>query len=106
MNHYLKNVATGSHGGLASYRAGEATSRTMTAEALVCRQFLGMSRQNLAAEEAGNYLLEELPGMAQPNLYYWYYATLGMYQLQGTHWRHGTMPLRRRLWPPNARMPI
>jgi hypothetical protein len=87
MIRYLKSVATGSHGGLAGYRPGEATSRTMTAEALVCRQFLGMSRRNAAGEEAGDYLLEELPGNGPANFYYWYYATLGLYQLQGTHWR-------------------
>jgi hypothetical protein len=59
----------------------------MTAEALVCRQFLGMARENPAGNEAGDYLLGELPGDGEPNLYYWYYATWGMYQLQGNHWR-------------------
>jgi hypothetical protein len=59
----------------------------MTAEALVCRQFLGLSRSNPASDEAGNFILTQLPGQGQPNLYYWYYATLGMFQLQGDHWR-------------------
>ena len=59
----------------------------MTAEALVCWQFLGMDRKHPAGNEAGDYIVQELPpGKGKPNLYYWYYATLGMYQLQGTHW--------------------
>jgi Squalene-hopene cyclase C-terminal domain len=85
---FLKSVASGLHGGKASYRPGEAPSRTMTAEALVCRQFLGMARENPASNEAGDYLMSQLPSPDKINLYYWYYGTLGMYQLQGDYWRH------------------
>ncbi len=84
---FLKSVASGPNGGLASYRPGETPSRTMTAEALVCRQFLGMARDNPSADEAGDALLGELPKADRVNLYYWYYGTLGMYQLQGDHWK-------------------
>ena len=84
---FLRTVSAGSHGGLASYRPNEPISRPMTAEALVCWQFLGMPREHPAGNEAGDYLLRELPGDEKTNLYYWYYATLAMYQLQGVHWR-------------------
>ncbi len=84
---FLRTVSAGSHGGLASYRPNEPISRPMTAEALVCWQFLGMPREHPAGNEAGDYLLKELPGDDKTNLYYWYYATLAMYQLQGVHWR-------------------
>lgn len=84
---FLKSVASGRHHGLASYRAGERASVSMTAEALVCRQFLGLARSNPASDEAGNFVLTQLPGQGEANLYYWYYATLGMFQLQGEHWR-------------------
>jgi hypothetical protein len=30
--------------------------------------------------------MDELPGDGRANLYYWYYGTLAMYQLQGTYW--------------------
>ncbi|MDA7978556.1 MAG: hypothetical protein MPJ50_07275 [Pirellulales bacterium] len=87
MVRYLKSVSFGNHQGLASYKANERGSRPMTAEALFCKLLLGMQRDNLACEEAGNYLLEELPGAtARPNYYYWYYGTLSMYQLGGRHW--------------------
>ncbi|HUY35228.1 MAG TPA: hypothetical protein VMV69_20955 [Pirellulales bacterium] len=84
---FLKAVSSGKHGGLARYRidAGERPTRSMTAEALVCRQFLGMDRGNPASNEAGDFLLGELPGAGKANFYYWYYATIGMFQLQGVY---------------------
>lgn len=84
---FVASVSSGPQNGLASYRPGEAVSRSMTAEALLVRQFLGQPRQTPAFDEAGNYLLGELPGAGQRNYYYWYYGTLAMYQLQGEHWR-------------------
>jgi hypothetical protein len=83
---FLASVASGKSNGLASYRPQEPVTRTMTAEALWCRQFLGLSRKDPACDEAGDYVLEELPGSNQTNMYYWYYATLSMYQLQDRHW--------------------
>jgi hypothetical protein len=66
----------------------------MTAEALVARQLLGMSRDNPASEEAGNFLLENLPNANRHNLYYWYYGTVGMYQLGGNYWTTWNNTLR------------
>ncbi len=87
MRRFLKSVSSGTYGGLGSYRPGHPTSRPMTAELLVCRQFLGLTPDDPAAREAGNMLLQELPGHGPANVYYWYYGTLGMYQLQGEYWR-------------------
>jgi len=94
---FLKSVAAGEEGGLASYRPGEVPSHSMTAEALVCRQFLGMARDNPAADEAGKSLLGELPSKDKVNLYYWYYGTLGMYQLQGDYWQRWNEALQAAL---------
>jgi hypothetical protein len=97
MLRFLSGVASGTHGGLASYRPHERVSAAMTAEALVSRQFLGLTRDHPAANEAGEYLLRELPNKEQINLYYWYYGTLGMYQLQGDHWRRWNIALQNTL---------
>ena len=95
---YLESASSGKHGGLAAYRPVERPSRPMTAEALVCRAFLGMSPSHPAALEAGDYLLGELPGEAKPpNLYYWYYATFGMYHLQGVYWERWNGALQQTL---------
>ena len=94
---YLRSVSAGDHGGLASYRPGEKVSRPMTAEALVCWQFLGMPREHPANNEAADYLMGEIPGQGQSNLYYWYYGTLATYQLEGTHWSRWNEALKRTL---------
>lgn len=91
MLRFLQTVSSGRHGGLASYRpmtvAGERPTVSMTAEALVCRQFLGLARNHPACDEAGSYIATSLPGRGPSNFYYWYYATLAMFQLQGEHWQ-------------------
>ncbi len=96
---FLTRVSSGPSGGKASYRPGERATRTMTAEALVCREFLGMPRTNPATDEAANFVLEELPGTNKTNLYYWYYATLGMYQLQGPYWDRWNQAMQNTLVP-------
>jgi hypothetical protein len=95
--HYLRAVSSGRYGGLAAYRVGQRASRPMTAEALVCRQFLGIAAESPTAGEAGDYLLGELPGQGRDNLYYWYYGTLAMYHLQGEHWRQWNDAMQRTL---------
>ena len=85
---FLQTVSAGRAAGLASYRPSEQPTRTMTAEALVCWQFLGMRRTHPAGKEAAEYILAELPSPRNVNHYYWYYGTLAMYQLQGEAWDH------------------
>ena len=68
----------------------------MTAEALVCWQLLGLPQDHPAAQEAAAYLLGESPG-DECNLYYWYYATLGMYQMQGPGWQTWNDAVQRAL---------
>ncbi len=94
---FLKSVASGPNSGLAAYRPNEVPSRAMTAEALVCRQFLGTAGSRAATLEAGDYLLGELPSRERVNLYYWYYGTLAMYQLGGDHWQRWNAALQAAL---------
>jgi hypothetical protein len=94
---FLGSVSAGQQGGLASYRPQERYTRTMTAEAIACWQLLGMRRDHPAGREAGDYLLTQLPGQGEPNVYYWYYATLTMYQLGGIHWTRWNDALRSTL---------
>jgi hypothetical protein len=116
IHRFLNSASYGQYGGLVAYRPSESPSRAMTAEALVCRQFLGVPPSNPACREAADYLLGELPGQGEANLYYWYYATLGMYQMQGVHWRQWkdalqtTLPARQQKtgslagsWDPDTR---
>jgi hypothetical protein len=94
---FLRSVRTGSHGGLAGYRAGEAPSRTMTAEALATRLLIGEQVPPAEIEEAERYILQQQPGQGQDNLYYWYYATLALHQLQDDAWQQWNQALQQRL---------
>ncbi len=94
---YLKSVSSGRYGGLAAYRPVEEASRPMTAEALACRHFLEVPPDSRMASEASQYLLAEVPGEGEPNFYYWYYATLGLYQTQSEAWDHWNAALQREL---------
>ncbi|MEM6470880.1 MAG: prenyltransferase/squalene oxidase repeat-containing protein [Planctomycetota bacterium] len=93
---FLYSVRTG-RGGRACYRPGEATSRTMTAEALATRLLIGQRVPPDQVEEAENYLLERRPGVGKDNYYYWYYATLALHQLQGDAWDSWNEALKARL---------
>ncbi len=81
---YLRRVRRGNTGGLASYRPEAPASRTMTAEAMFCRQLLratgygGISTSEL--HEALRVISQQPPADNQRNLYYWYYATLALHQ--------------------------
>jgi hypothetical protein len=91
---FLKSVESGHYGGLASYRTGEQPTRAMTAEAMACRLFLGASPEQETIVEASEYLMKELPGGERTNLYYWYYATMGLFQTQGETWRRWNEALK------------
>jgi hypothetical protein len=90
---FLRHVRRGSAGGLAAYRPQGPASRTMTAEALYCRQLLAGGAPGLvptaAVEEAVRSLSAMRPMVSNSqqvanrmNLYYWYYATLALHRAQ------------------------
>jgi hypothetical protein len=87
MHKFLESATAGRSRGLAAYRPGERPTRTMTAEAMACRFFLGVPPSSAAAQEATDFVLQEFPGRGPSNLYYWYYATLALYQNQGPAWK-------------------
>jgi hypothetical protein len=97
MRRFLTGVSSGRHRGLASYRAGERVSRTMTAEALACRYFLDGPPGPSLQREAVGFILEEPPQDGTANLYYWYYATLALFQVQDENWTQWNAALQEQL---------
>jgi hypothetical protein len=97
MSRFLRAASSGPAKGLASYRPGDRVSRSMTAEAMVCRYFLQSENSPGALNEAAAYILEEKPGDGQTNLYYWYYGTLALFQRQGEDWQSWNAALQRQL---------
>ncbi len=93
IDRFLRHVQRGSEGGLAAYRPQGPASRTMTAEALYCRELLAGNASGLtqmaAVEEAVRSLVAIRPKIPahgrmsdRMNLYYWYYATLALHRVQ------------------------
>ena len=69
----------------------------MTAEAWVCRQFLGTGGPGPASAEAAAYLLKHKSDQGDSNFYYWYYGTLALYQHGGQPWTQWNDRIRDRI---------
>ncbi len=88
MRRFLDSCSAGRTGGLATYRPGEGRpSETMTAEALACRLLLDYPTALPAQQEAVTMIMGGRPGVGEDNVYFWYYATLALFQLQDENWR-------------------
>jgi hypothetical protein len=97
MRTFLRSVRCGQHGGLASYRPQGHPSVTMTAEALTCRLFMGVDLGAAATREAVQAVMQQSPEKDAINLYYWYYATIALFQIGGPNWDAWNSQLQRRL---------
>lgn len=97
MRRFLASCVSGRSRGLAAYRPGDRPSRTMTAEAMVCRGFLGENVAPATASEGLSFVLEERPSRRSGNFYYWYYGTLATFQQQGPEWETWNRELQREL---------
>ncbi len=98
MVQFLKDRSLGKNKGLAGYRLVQGQplppTDSMSAEALFCKQILGIARTNPACIEAVEHMLARQPRPSQHNLYYWYYGTLAMYQYGGSPWQQWNESLR------------
>ncbi len=76
-------------------------SPAMTAEGLLCRQYLGWPRNHPALVSGVKYLLEpeNLPDWdsGRRNIYHWYYASQVLHNLQGSEWETWNAALREEL---------
>ncbi|MEQ9379743.1 MAG: squalene--hopene cyclase, partial [Pirellulales bacterium] len=74
-----------------AYHTGAAADAPMTAEGLLCRQYLGWPQNDERLVRGANYLLQEknLPAWKEPdrNVYSWYYATQVMHHMEGDFWQ-------------------
>jgi hypothetical protein len=61
----------------------------LTAEGLLCRQYLGWKREDERLRSGVDYLLNNLPDWRyeERNVYYWYYGTQVCHHMEGTDWR-------------------
>ena len=80
-----------------SYLPGNGTTKAMTAEALLCRQYLGWKRNDSRLTGGADFLLGEPIGKSEVNAYYWYYATQVMHHMGGDYWRKWNETMRQHL---------
>lgn len=66
---------------------------SMVAVGMVCRQFLGWSRESPILQRQARVLRSHRPAWEKfgprsfESVYYWYYGTIAMFQMGGEHWR-------------------
>ncbi|MEM9367745.1 MAG: prenyltransferase/squalene oxidase repeat-containing protein [Planctomycetota bacterium] len=84
---YYLDAVESYDGAAYGYQQGRAPSAPMTAEGLLCRQYMGWPRTDNAMDEGVSTLLAEAPLQANDmNVYYWYYGTQVMHHFGGSPW--------------------
>ena len=78
-----------------SYQARGGPTPTMTAEALLCRMYLGWTKERPGLSRGIEWLASEhLPASGSPNIYYWYYGTQVMHHHGGSEWERWNVQMR------------
>jgi hypothetical protein len=86
VNTFLDSVSSSGGSRYAYHGSGNNPSLAMTAEALLCRQYLGWRRSDERLLNGIAYL-ETVPlSWDARNVYCWYYATQVMHNMEGTVW--------------------
>ena len=85
---FLDSAARDGKPGEYDYQPGRSTTIAMTAEALLCRQYLGWPRDHKGLKAGIDLMVRHHPpSEKRPNVYYWYYATQVMHHYGGSSWR-------------------
>lgn len=92
--HFLDTVAD-FDGVLYAYMHGKQPTPVMTAEALLCRMYLGWDMSHVGLRNGVDQLIEKhLPDRGRSNFYYWYYGTQVMHHVGGAAWREWNHSVR------------
>lgn len=81
-----------------SYMPGHQSSLAMTAEGLLCRQYLGWSRTDKRLIEGAKYLTQKenlVDFQDGRDSYYWYYATQFCHHMEGAIWTQWNNRMRQ-----------
>ena len=85
-SHYLNSVSSDG-GSRYSYIGGRNATHVMSAEALLCRMYLGWTLHDPGLRLGLEQLAAEHPPTEKDmNIYYWYYATQAMHHAGGAVW--------------------
>jgi hypothetical protein len=78
-----------------AYRPTDGATKTLTAEGLLCRQYLGWPRDDPRLGAGVEYLVANLPEWNDRNVYYWYYATQVLHHMEGKPWQAWNEQMRK-----------
>lgn len=82
-------------GAFYGYQAGNGPTPVMTAEGLLCRLYLGWTKDEPALGEGVSFLLKNHPPRrGELGIYYWYYATQTMHHFGGDEWDQWNQAMR------------
>lgn len=92
---YYLDLASKSNGARYSYLPGGESSNVMTAEALLCRMYLGWKKEDPRLRRGLDWLLNKYePDLDERNIYYWYYATQAFHHYGGKRWTQWNEKMR------------
>jgi hypothetical protein len=77
-----------------SYLPGQPSRPSMTAEGLLCRQYLGWKFDDERLQDGCRVILDNPITYDDPNVYYWYYATQVMHHMGGEMWDEWNLVMR------------
>ena len=80
------------------YRKDQVASNVMTAEGLLCRQYLGWKQDDPRLVEGVQWLLQSenlISRESRRNVYYWYYATQTLHHMEGEYWKRWNRVMRQ-----------
>jgi hypothetical protein len=88
VRNYLDEAAVGD-GSEYAYQPGGAASAAMSAEGLLCRQYLGWEHSQPEMITGVNRLVDQdwMFTREDNNVYYWYYATQVLHHFGGSQWK-------------------
>ena len=78
--------AVSDEGSYYAYMPDYNTKPTLTAEGLLCRQYLGWRKDDERLVKGVDYLARHPIDWEDTNTYYWYYATQVMHHMEGDTW--------------------
>jgi hypothetical protein len=84
---YLDGVSSDRRRVTYVYRPGRSITPVMTAEALLCRQYLGWAKDDPRLLEGVGLIAKDLEAADDRNIYYWYYATQLLHNMGGPEWK-------------------
>ena len=90
-------VKCGPNGCNFQYQANSGPTPAMSAVGLLCRQYMGMKRNDPTMLDGVKYLMENMPDVRIHNVYYWYYATQVMHNYAGYEWDTWNRAMRKLL---------